>query len=352
MQKKPQKIQVVVVGATGYAGGELVRLLINHPQAQVAAVTSETYTGKPLAEVYPNLRGFTSLICEALNPPLLAGQGDVIFLALPHKTAMASAVEFLRLGKKVIDLSADFRLKEAKTYEEWYATTHTAKDWLPKAVYGLPEFHRAKIQKAQLVAVPGCYPTGALLALYPLVKEKVIALDTIIVDSKSGVSGAGRKIDLALHFPERNENLKAYSIATHRHTPEMEQELSLVAQKKITLSFTPHLIPMGRGILTTAYANLNKDASTQELLNLYQQYYAREPFVRVLPLERFPETKEVYGSNFCDIGLKVDLRTKRVLVISALDNLVRGASGMAIQCMNLMFGLEEKTGLFFPGVFP
>lgn len=345
-------IKIAIVGSSGYTGGELYRLLIHHRFATITAVTSEKSAGKPLTTIFPHLAGLTDLLCEPLDPDVIAGKADFIFLALPHVTAQEAAFRFRRLGKKVVDLSADYRLSDPALYEKWYEHCHQYPDLLKQAVYGLPELHREEIKAASLIANPGCYPTSAILGLAPLVKAAAIDLTTIIIDSKSGVSGAGRSPSLAHHYPEVNEGLMAYKIGTHRHTPEIEQEVSTLAGKPVTLSFTPHLVPMNRGILTTIYASLQERADAGRLHALYREFYEREPFVRVLAPGQFPNVRNVRGSNFCDIGVYADVRTNRAVVIAAIDNLVKGASGQAIQNMNLMMGYDEREGLAGAGLFP
>lgn len=347
-----KKLNIAIVGSSGYTGGELFRLLLMHPHAAITAVTSERSAGQPLASIFPHLAGLTELLCEPLEPETIAKKADFIFLALPHATAQEAAFRFHQLGKNVVDLSADFRLADPTVYQQWYEHGHQYPDLLKTAVYGLPELHREQIKKASLIANPGCYPTSAILALAPLVKQGWINPKSIIIDSKSGVSGAGRSPALAYHFPEANEGLMAYKIGSHRHTPEIEQELSALASGTITISFTPHLIPMNRGILTTAYADLQKHLDSNALHALYQEFYRNEPFVRLLPLGQFPNVRNVRGSNFCDLGVAVDPRTNRAVVVTAIDNLVKGAAGQAIQNMNLMTGLDETAGLKHAGLFP
>jgi N-acetyl-gamma-glutamyl-phosphate reductase len=329
-----------------------MRILLNHARVSLTAITSEKSAGKPITTIFPHLAGLTSLVCEHLDPDAIAKKADVVFLALPHVTAQEAAFQFHMLGKKVIDLSADYRLTDPAVYEKWYEHKHQYPELLKSAVYGLPELHRERIRTASLVANPGCYPTSAILGIAPLMKNSAADLSSIIVDSKSGVSGAGRSPSLAHHYPEVNEGFMAYKIGTHRHTPEIEQELSGLARKQITLSFTPHLVPMNRGILTTIYAMMAMPMDTARLFSLYQEYYRNEPFVRLLPLGQFPNVRNVRGSNFCDIGVHVDPRTGRAIVVTAIDNLVKGASGQAIQNMNLMMGFDEAEGLRFAGLFP
>jgi len=346
------KLKVAIVGSSGYTGGELLRILLGHPRIIVTVVTSERSAGQPITSIFPHLANLTDLRCEAFDPGIIAKKADFSFLALPHVTAQEAGFRLRKLGTKVVDLSADYRLSDPALYEKWYEHCHQYPDLLKTAVYGLPELHREEIKKANLVANPGCYPTSAILGLSPLIKKRMIDLASIVVDSKSGVSGAGRSPSLAHHFPEVNEGFMAYKVGTHRHTPEIEQELSLLAGEQVTLSFTPHLVPMNRGILTTIYARLATETDTGRLHSLYGEFYKNEPFVRVLPLGQFPNVRNVRGSNFCDIGVYADPRTGRAVVVTAIDNLVKGASGQAVQNMNLMMGFEEAEGLKFAGIFP
>lgn len=346
-----KKSRIAIVGSSGYTGGELYRLLLHHPRTTVTAVTSEKSAGKPLTSIFPHLRGLTDLVCEPLVPEVISGKADVIFLALPHVTAQEAAYRFHSMGKKVIDLSADYRLSDAAVYAKWYEHGHQYPELLAAAVYGLPELHREKIRKASLIANPGCYPTSTILGLAPLLRKGLIDIRTIIIDSKSGVSGAGRSPALPFHFPEANESFMAYKVGTHRHTPEIEQELSKLAGEQIMVNFTPHLVPMNRGILTTIYAKL-LSADKGGLTGVYEDHYKDHPFVRVLPAGQFPNVAHVRGSNFCDIGVYADPRTGRAVIVSAIDNLVKGASGQAVQNMNLMMGFPETEGLRFAGLFP
>ncbi|MBI3398817.1 MAG: N-acetyl-gamma-glutamyl-phosphate reductase [Deltaproteobacteria bacterium] len=341
-------IKTAILGGSGYTGLELLRILESHPKAEVIAVTSRQYKGCKLEEVFPSLNGFSKLkFGDPANFNVLS-KADLIFSALPHHTSMEIVPELLKKGKKVIDLSADFRLKDAKTYEAWYGK-HIAKNLLKKAAYGLPELHRGKIKNAELVANPGCYPTGAILGLAPAIAAGIIDVNTIVIDSKSGVSGAGRSASLDTSFAEVNEGFKAYKVGEHRHTPEIEQEISLIAGKIITVTFTPHLLSVNRGILSTMYASLNsKGVTYSKAVDIYKKYYNNEFFIRMMPEDVFPNTAQVKGSNFCDIGLKIDKRTGRLIVITAIDNLVKGASGQAVQNMNIVFGLPETTGLGTP----
>ncbi|AEF93159.1 N-acetyl-gamma-glutamyl-phosphate reductase [Desulfotomaculum nigrificans CO-1-SRB] len=345
-------IKVGIIGATGYAGAELVRLLSRHPQVEFGALTSQSYAGKLIWEVFPHLYGLVDDRLEELNLPELVANCDVIFTALPHGHAMPVAEAVWQQGKRLIDLGADFRLKDAAIYQSWYKTEHTAVDLLASAVYGLPELYRRQIKDSRIIANPGCYPTSAILGLAPLLTNRLINPESVIIDAKSGVSGAGRGLSLKTHFSETTGNFQAYGVATHRHTPEIEQELSMLAGVPLTVSFTPHLTPMVRGILSTMYAKLNQDMTTGEVLAIYRRFYEGERFVRVLPEGMLPSTKAVAGSNCCDIAVTVDTRTKRVIVLSAIDNLIKGAAGQAVQNLNVMLGLPEDTGLDFAGMYP
>jgi len=325
-----------------------------HPNARMTYLSSEMEKPLHMAHVLPNLKGFLDAECVPYDAQAAIEASDVFFIAQHAGWAATNTRQFLEAGVKVIDFGADFRLKPASVYEKWYGIPHESQDLLEKAVYGLPELYREQIEDADLIANPGCYPTGAILALAPLMKERLVEPDTIIVDSKSGVSGAGRMShSLGFHFPELNQSVKAYNVGIHRHTPEIEQELGLAAGRPVTISFTPHLIPITRGILTTAYADLiSKEWTSEELTVMYREFYQGEPFVSVMDAETYPATKDTYGSNACYIGLKVDPRTGRAVVISAIDNLCKGAAGQAVQNMNIMFGLDERAGLIGPGVFP
>jgi N-acetyl-gamma-glutamyl-phosphate reductase len=347
-----KKMNVAIVGSSGYTGGELMRILLSHSRVVVTAITSEKSAGKPITAIFPHLGGLTALVCEPLDPEAIAKKADFVFLALPHVTAQVAAFRFHALGKKVVDLSADYRLADPAVYETWYEHAHQYPELLKTAVYGLPELHRERIKKASLIANPGCYPTSAILGLAPLIKKGMVELRGLIIDSKSGVSGAGRSPALAYHFPEVNEGFMAYKVGTHRHTPEIEQELSALAGKPITLTFTPHLVPLNRGILSTIYAGLSSPLDTAQVHSLYREFYRDEPFVRMLPAGQFPNVRNVRGSNFCDIGVSVDPRTHGLVVVTAIDNLVKGAAGQAIQNMNLMMGFDETEGLKFAGLFP
>lgn len=344
-------IKVGIIGATGYAGNELVRLLMNHKQAQLVKITSQSYVDKDLSDVYYNYLDITKIKCEAEDIEKMADACDVIFLALPHGVTSEKVTAALLEKTKVIDLGADFRFKDIDVYEKWYVE-HKGKALIDEAVYGLCEINRDKIRNSRLVGNPGCYTTCSILALYPLVKEGVIDLNSIIIDAKSGTTGAGRSAVLGSLYCEVNESIKAYKIASHRHMPEIEEQLSFAAGEPINLIFTPHLVPMNRGILATSYAKLNQKMTNEQIRDLYMKYYGEEYFVRIVKQNNFPETKWVKSSNFCDIGFTVDERTGTVIVVSALDNLVKGAAGQAVQNMNIMFGLDEKMGLESIPVFP
>jgi N-acetyl-gamma-glutamyl-phosphate reductase len=343
--------RVGVVGATGYTGIEIIRLLARHPKIKLSVLTAEKNVGQPIWKLFPSVLKETDLICQPLEVEPLSEACDFIFTALPHKAAMEVVSGFLERGLKVVDLSADFRLADPKVYEEWYEP-HTAPGLLKEAVYGIPELRREEIKKARLVANPGCYPTSVILALAPVLKHKLVDLHTLIADSKSGVSGAGRSAVLSSLFAEVSENFKAYKVTEHRHTPEMEQELSRVAGQKVILTFTPHLVPMKRGILSTIYATLVKPLSEKDIYQVYVDFYRGEKFVRVRPSDLLPSTADVFGSNYCDIGVKVDKRNNRLIILSAIDNLVKGASGQAVQNMNVMLGFEESLGVDVVPVYP
>jgi len=345
------KTRVGIIGATGYTGVELLRLLLGHPEVEVTVVTSQKYAGMPIDQVFPSLGGRIGLKCEELAFDPLSGKMDFVFTAVPHKTAMETVPPFFRQGKRVVDLSADFRFTDPARYERWYQK-HTCAELLSETVYGLPELNREKIQRAKIVGNPGCYPTGALIGLIPLVKEGIISLDHIIVDSKSGVSGAGRDVALDSLFCEVNEGVKAYKIFEHRHLPEIEGELSQLAGREISVTFVPHLIPMDRGILSTIYATLFRKKKTEEVLDIFQEFYRNEPFVRVCPKGKLPATRDVKGANYCDVGVRANESDGRMVVVTAIDNLVKGASGQAVQNMNIMLGFPENMGLNVVPLFP
>jgi N-acetyl-gamma-glutamyl-phosphate reductase len=337
-------MKVGIIGASGYTGQELVRILTGHKKVEITIATSERFAGSAIDEIFPSLKGVIDLRLSALSTQQVVRESDVIFTALPHGQSMGVVAECVKGGKRVVDLSADFRLRDADLYERWYGK-HAFPDLLPEAIYGLPELYRNEIKRAQLVANPGCYPTGVILALAPLFEAGMIAPAGVIVDAKSGVSGAGRTPALANLFCEAGEGLKAYSVAAHRHAPEMDQELSALAGKEVRVLFVPHLIPINRGILSTSYAHTDGALSPEGVYAAYQGRYNNEPFVRVCPPGAFPSTSEVRGSNYCDLGVMVDDASDQVIVISAIDNLVKGASGQAVQNMNIMCGFPETMGL-------
>ncbi len=345
-------LNVAIVGASGYTGLELIRILHCHPEVAVTCLTSEQSAGKRISEVFPTLRGRCDIVLENLEPTRVAEKADIIFTALPHKAAMEVVPTFLKLGKKVVDLSADYRLSDPAVYGRWYEP-HLNPAVLKRSVYGLPEIRRSKIRGAKLVANPGCYPTSIILGLAPLLKKGLIDLSSIIADSASGVTGAGRSAKVDSLYCEVNEGYKAYGVGgVHRHTPEIEQELSLLAGEPLKITFTPHLVPMDRGILSTIYAAPKKALTGEKIAALYREFYAGEPFVRVLPAGSLPSTAFVRGSNFCDIAPLMDHRTGRIIIISAIDNLVKGASGQAVQNMNLICGFPETMGLDGLALFP
>lgn len=340
-----------VVGATGYAGQQLVWLLNNHNKVEFSFLVSHSYSDNEYASIYKNYRGFIQNVCiniQQMSAHL--SSGDIVFIALPHGKSMDIAKDLLSKGVKVIDLGADFRLRSSEAYKEWYELDHQGEELLKDAVYGLPELNKKIVQGAQLIANPGCYPTASILALAPLVKHNLIDIGSIVIDAKSGVSGAGKSLNTGTLYCECNETVKAYKVGEHRHIPEIEQELSLLANEDINLLFTPHLIPMNRGILATCYSKAKGDVSLSDIQGIYRDFYSDDYFVRVI--EDIPETKWVKGSNFCDIGIRFDKRTNRIITISAIDNLIKGAAGQAVQNMNIMCGFDEWEGLNFPSMVP
>ncbi|MEE1417938.1 MAG: N-acetyl-gamma-glutamyl-phosphate reductase [Lachnospiraceae bacterium] len=345
-------IKVGIIGATGYAGSELVRILRGHKDVEIKWYGSRSYIDKKYASIYQNFFQLVDATCMDDNMEALADQVDVIFTATPQGLCASLVNEEILSKVKIIDLSADFRIKDVKVYEEWYKLEHKSPQFIEEAVYGLCEINREDVKKARLVANPGCYTTCSILTCYPLVKEGIIDPNTIIVDAKSGTSGAGRGAKVDNLFCEVNENMKAYGVATHRHTPEIEEQLGYACGEKITINFTPHLVPMNRGILATAYASLKKDVTYEEVKAIYDKYYADEKFVRVLEKDVCPQTKWVEGSNYVDVNFKIDPRTNRIIMMGAIDNLVKGAAGQAVQNMNLMFGLKESEGLELVPMFP
>ena len=345
-------IKVGIIGATGYAGGELVRILMGHKDAEIKWYGSRSYVDQKYADVYRNMFQIVDAKCMDDNMEELADQVDVIFTATPQGLCASLVNEEILSKTKIIDLSADFRLKDVNVYEEWYKIEHKAPQYIDEAVYGLSEINRDLVKSARIVANPGCYTTCSILTAYPLAKEGLIDMSTLIIDAKSGTSGAGRGAKLPNLYCEVNENIKAYGVATHRHTPEIEEQLGYASGEKVVLNFTPHLVPMNRGILATEYATLKKKVTYEEVKAVYDQYYAKEKFVRVLDRDVCPETKWVEGSNYVDIGFKIDPRTNRIIMMGAIDNLVKGAAGQAVQNMNLLFGLPEDEGLELVPMFP
>lgn len=345
-------IKVGIIGATGYAGSELVRILLGHKDVEIKWYGSRSYIDKKYASIYQNFFQLVDANCMDDNMEVLADQVDVIFTATPQGLCASLVNEEILSKVKIIDLSADFRIKDVKVYEEWYKLEHKSPQFIEEAMYGLCEINREDVKKARLVANPGCYTTCSILTCYPLVKEGIIDPNTIIVDAKSGTSGAGRGAKVDNLFCEVNENMKAYGVATHRHTPEIEEQLGYACGEKITINFTPHLVPMNRGILATVYASLKKDVTYEEVKAIYDKYYADEKFVRVLEKDVCPQTKWVEGSNYVDVNFKIDPRTNRIIMMGAIDNLVKGAAGQAVQNMNLMFGLKESEGLELVPMFP
>lgn len=345
-------IKVGIIGSTGYAGQELVRLLVQHKEAEIVWFGSKSYIDKKYSDVFHNMFQIVDATCMDDNMDELSNQVDVIFTATPQGLCASLMNETILSKVKVIDLSADYRIKDVNTYESWYGIKHASPNYISEAVYGLCEINREEIKKARLIANPGCYPTCSILSIYPLIKEGLIDPQSIIIDAKSGTSGAGRGAKVDNLYCEVNENIKAYGVTTHRHTPEIEEQLGIAAGEKIALNFTPHLVPMNRGILVTAYANLKEKVSYEEVKAVYDKYYKNEYFVRVLEKGISPETRWVEGSNFVDVNFQIDARTNRIIMMGAMDNLVKGAAGQAIQNMNLMFGLSEDEGLKLVPMFP
>lgn len=344
--------KIAVIGATGYVGTEIVRLLVQHPAVQISAVVSKSFAGQSLSDIYPNLNKIFDVPLMDLDLDRLCEISDIFITALPHDASQDIISQLVKNGRRVIDHSAAFRFRDKNVYEAWYKTAHRTEELLSEAVYGLPEIYREKIARSSLVANPGCYPTCTILGVAPLIKNKLVDPGSIIVDAASGITGAGRKTELPYSFCEADENFKAYGVANHRHTPEIEQELSALAGENIVISFTPHLVPMKRGMMCTCYLTLKDDRwNSESLYELYQEYYRNEYFVRVLKPGVLPETKNVAGSNFIDISVNYDKRTNRAIVLSALDNLGKGAAGQAVQCLNIMLGIDETTGLLHPALY-
>ncbi|MFV0527815.1 MAG: N-acetyl-gamma-glutamyl-phosphate reductase [Lachnospiraceae bacterium] len=344
-------IKVGIIGATGYAGAELVRILLGHPEVTIQWYGSKSYVNEAFADVYRSFFKIVEDTCLEDDLSALSREVDVIFTATPQGYLASLLTEDILSHAKVIDLSADYRIKDVEEYEKWYGIKHATPQFVPEAVYGLPEKNRASIAQARLIANPGCYPTCSYLTVSPLLRQGLLDPASIIIDAKSGVSGAGRSAKTDNLYCEINDSIKAYGVATHRHTPEIEEQLSLTAKERVYINFTPHLIPMNRGILVTAYASLTQKVTQQELKEVYEKCYRDEPFVRVLPQDTPPQTRWVKGSNYTDVNVKLDERTNRVIMMGALDNVVKGAAGQAVQNMNLMFGLDETTGLRLVPVF-
>jgi len=337
--------RVGIVGATGYAGAELVRLLAGHPAVKITMLTSRQFAGTRFDAVFPSMSGFVDLVCQEYSLEAACKQTDIVFMALPHQLPMKFIPPLLENGRRVIDLSADFRFRDVAVYERHYQP-HQAPELIDRSVYGLSEVYAERIHNAHLIGNPGCYPTSVLLPLVPLLKKGLISPDMIIADSKSGVSGAGRSLSLTAHFCEVQESFKAYKVAQHRHNPEMDEVLSIESGKPVSITFVPHLVPMSRGMLTTLYTMPEKSVGPDDIRSCLTQYYAGRRFVRLCPDNKVPDTRNVRGTNFCDIGFKLDTPRNRLILISAIDNLVKGAAGQAIQNMNIMLGLDETTGLW------
>ncbi len=345
-------MKVGIVGASGYTGVELVRILSKHPKVFIEVVTSENFAGHALNEIYPHLDSFGNLLLEKFDCDKVLEKCEVIFLALPHGYSSGPVAKGFAQGKLVIDLGADFRLKKLDNYTHWYKTEHKAPQLLSEAVYGLPELYKKQIMNARIIANPGCYPTSALIALLPLLSSRLIENNGIIIDSKSAVSGAGRKTTPATHFNSCSDNINPYAVAEHRHSPEIEQELSSVAGQEVTVTFTPQLIPINRGILSTCYVKMQSDISEVDIRTLYNQYYKDSPFVKLLPSGVWPHTKWVAGTNNCLLNFVLDKKNNRLVIASVIDNLVKGASGQAVQNMNIALGMSETLGLTDLALYP
>lgn len=344
-------VKVAVVGASGYAGLELLRLLVRHPQVEITSITSRQYSDEDIATVFPSLADLIDLKCTEVDVDKISSVADVVFTALPHKASMDVIPSLLQSGCKVVDLSADYRLHDVAVYQKWYQP-HSSPELLSEAVYGLPELFKQQIVGSRLIANPGCYPTSVALALAPLLRHQIIDHRTLIIDSKSGTSGAGRSAKTGSLFCEVNEGFKAYGVASHRHTPEIEQTLSVVAGEAVVVNFTPHLLPVNRGILSTCYASLTNAIDFASVKALFNNFYADQPFIRIMPGGQLPNVAYVSGSNYADIGFVIDERTQRIIVVCAIDNLVKGAAGQAVQNMNIMLGFAEKMGLDIVPLFP
>lgn len=346
------KLRAAIIGSTGYGGVELIRLLLQHPQVEITSVISSSQAGAPIADGFPHLTQIVTERLDGVDIALIRGKADVVFTATPHGVSAGLVPQLLEAGLRVVDLSGDFRLRSGETYERWYKHAPADDALLDRAVYGLAEVYGDRVRGTDFVSNPGCYPTAALLGLIPALQHKLIRPDSIIVDAKSGVSGAGRGLSMGTHYSEVNENFLAYKINRHQHTPEIEQTLSDIAGEQVTITFTTHLVPMTRGIMCTIYAAPTAQHGIQQFLDAYRSFYEGRPFVRIRDEGKFPATKEVWGSNYCDIGLAVDDRTGRVTIISVIDNLVKGAAGQAVQNLNLMSGWDESLGLRLSPAFP
>lgn len=346
------KMKIAVIGSTGYGGVELIRFLLHHPNVELTSVVSSSQAGTSIHEGFPHLSGIVPFVLDEVDVPLLRSKADLVFLATPAGVSSKLAPDFLKAGMKVIDLSGDFRIQSVEDYERWYKLKSPDKEWLDKAVYGLSELYREDIKGADFISNPGCYPTATLLGLIPVLRKGWIDPSSIIIDAKSGVSGAGRKVNLNTHFSETNENFRAYKVNQHQHIPEIEQELSKAAGQDIVTTFTTHLVPMTRGIMCTMYTSLSEPKTVEEMISYYQSFYRGRPFVRIREQGVWPATKEVWGSNYCDIGFAVDERTGRLTIIAVIDNIVKGAAGQAVQNLNIMMGWDEAEGLRYSPVFP
>lgn len=344
-------ITASILGATGYAGEELVRILSGHPNVKLVSVTSQNYIGQNIQDVFPNLSKGIDLKCEELDICNIAPKSDLIFLSLPHGYSTVHVKEIMKYSKKVIDMGADFRLDSKDIYEKWYGVEHKSPELINESVYGLPEINKERIKTSNIIGNPGCYPTSIILGLAPALKNRLIDEESIIVDSKSGISGAGRAASVSNLFTEINGNVKAYNIAKHRHIPEINQELSKLNGREVSITFTPHVVPMSRGILSTIYCKMEDSMGLDEIIKIYSDFYQESPFVRIKGKGVYPETKWVCGSNYCDIGFAIDEYSKRLIIVSVIDNLIKGAAGQAVQNMNLMFGFHETTGLKAPGLY-
>lgn len=347
-----EKVRAAIVGSTGYGGVELIRLLQAHPLVEITSVVSSSSNGQLLTEGFPHLTNILVKVLDEVNIPLLASKADTVFLATPSGVSAKLAPAFVDAGMRVIDLSGDFRLITPELYQEWYRKEPAPADYLSRAVYGLTEVFGEEVKGASLISNPGCYPTAAALGLVPAIQEGWMEPSSLIIDAKSGISGAGRGLGLQVHYAEANENLSAYKVNRHQHIPEIEQTLSRVRGEQVAITFTTHLVPMTRGIMTTMYGTLLQDKNDQDFIDLYQSYYEGRTFIRIRPQGKWPATKEVSGSNYCDIGFSVDRRTGRVTIISVIDNVVKGAAGQAIQNLNVSMGWDETTGLLFAPIYP